>query len=223
MKPYQATPSSPRTHPTRLKRPFTHATEPSPAHRILLRALQTAVMSPDAPTRDDRRWLRLTLDLAREAQQAGSAPVGAVLIDASGHEVARGRNRVGETQTPEHVGKASVAHAEMDLYFSVGKLENPESLTLYTSLEPCLMCGGASALLGVGRVVWVTDDPWGGSGRLIAWSDHPAMQDTEVLPTPDPELEREGARLFAPEAKRAFPDEGWQLWRRRYPAETAGL
>ncbi|WP_291429936.1 nucleoside deaminase [Deinococcus sp.] len=172
---------------------------------------------------EHRRWLQLALDLAREAQQAGSAPVGAVLVDASGHEVARGRNRVAEAQTPEHVGRASVAHAEMDLYFNVGKVENPETLTLYTSLEPCLMCGGASALLGVGRLVWVTDDPWGGSGRLIAWADHPAMQTTEVLPTPDPELEQQGALLFAPEARRAFPDEGWALWQKRYPKETAHL
>ncbi|BBN94141.1 hypothetical protein DEGR_08740 [Deinococcus grandis] len=143
-----------------------------------------------------------------------------MLVNHEGRIIARGRNRVGEAQTPEHVGDASVAHAEMDLYFQVGKLEDPHTLTLYTSLEPCLMCGGASALLGIGRVVWATDDAWGGSGRLIRWTDHPAMQDTVVVPTPHPELEREGALLFAPEAKRAFPDEGWQLWRTRYPQET---
>ncbi|KEF35104.1 dCMP deaminase [Deinococcus sp. RL] len=170
-----------------------------------------------------RRYLQEALALAREAQAAGSAPVGAVLVNARGDIVGRGRNRVGEAQTPEHVGGASVAHAEMDLFFAAGKLEHPAALTLYTSLEPCLMCGGASALLGLGRIVWATDDPWGGSGRLIAWSDHPAMQATEVVRCPDPELEAEGARLFAPEAKRAFPAEGWALWRERYPAETAGV
>ncbi|EYB67728.1 zinc-binding CMP/dCMP deaminase [Deinococcus phoenicis] len=170
-----------------------------------------------------RSHLQEALRLAREAQAAGSSPVGAVLVDARGEVIARGRNRVGEAQSPEHVGAASVAHAEMDVFFSVGKVRDAEHLTLYTSLEPCLMCGGASALLGVGRVVWATDDPWGGSGRLLAWSDHPAMQDTDVVPCPDPELEREGARLFAPEARRAFPEEGWALWRERYPAETADV
>ncbi|MBB5232888.1 nucleoside deaminase [Deinococcus budaensis] len=170
-----------------------------------------------------RLHLQEALQLAREAQEAGSAPVGAVLVNAQGAVIARGRNRVAEAQTAEHVGQASVAHAEMDVFFGVGKLEDPGTLTLYTSLEPCLMCGGASALLGVGRVVWATDDPWGGSGRLIAWSSHPAMQETEVIPTPDPELEAEGALLFAPEAKRAFPEEGWALWRGRYPRETEGV
>ena len=174
-----------------------------------------------APDSDlHRPHLEEALRLAREAQEAGSAPVGAVLVDAAGQVLARGRNRVGEAQTPEHIGAASVAHAEMDLFFQVGKVRNAAELTLYTSLEPCLMCGGASALLGVGRVVWATSDPWGGSGRLIAWSDHPAMQETDVVRCPLPDLEREGALLFAPEAKRAFPEEGWALWRERYPAET---
>ncbi len=169
-----------------------------------------------------RRYLQEALDLAREAQHSGSSPVGAVLVDASGTVVYRGRNRVGEPQSAEHVGGASVSHAEMDVFFQAGKLKDPQSLTLYTSLEPCLMCGGASALLEVGRLVWATDDAWGGAGRLIAWADHPAMQETEVVACPEADLEREGALLFAPEAKRAFPDEGWTLWRRRYPQETEG-
>ena len=146
--------------------------------------------------------------------------MGAVLVNAEGEVILRGRNRVGEPQSAEHVGNASVSHAEMDVFFQAGKLKDPESLTLYTSLEPCLMCGGASALLQVGRLVWATDDAWGGAGRLIAWADHPAMQETEVIACPDAELEREGAALFAPEAKRAFPDEGWALWQQRYPDAT---
>ena len=172
---------------------------------------------------DHSRFLREALAMAREGQAAGSAPVGAVMVGPDGTVLARGRNRVGEAQTPQHVGDASVAHAEMDLFFQMGKLEHPETLTLYTSLEPCLMCGGASALLQVGRVVWATADPWGGSGRLITWADHPAMQDTEVIACPDDALEHEGAALFAPEAKKAFPDEGWALWQQKYPKETKDL
>jgi tRNA(adenine34) deaminase len=179
--------------------------------------------SPPPITLSHRAHLQTALQMAREAVAAGSSPVGAVLVNEQDEVVAKGRNRVGEDQTAEHVGGASVAHAEMDVFFALGKLKNPGKLTLYSSLEPCLMCGGASSLLGVGRVVWATDDAWGGSGRLIKWADHPAMQSTEVLACPYPDLEAEGARLFAPEAKRAFPDEGWALWRERYPAETAEI
>lgn len=179
--------------------------------------------TPQAGESEHAPYLREALKLAREALDAGSAPVGAVMVDQHGQILARGRNRVNDRQDSQHIGQASLAHAEMDLYFQLGRLHQPETLTLYTSLEPCLMCGGASALLGVGRIVWATDDPWGGSGRLIAWSDHPAMQHTQIVAHPDATLETEGARLFAHEACRVFPAEGWKLWRQRYPQETAGL
>jgi tRNA(adenine34) deaminase len=173
----------------------------------------------------EREFLQETLRLARHSVTLGSSPVGALMVNAQGEIIGRGRNRTGEPfdEEQQRPGNASLAHAEMDLYFQLERLKDPETLTLFTSLEPCLMCGGASALLSVGRIVWATDDAWGGSGRLIKWDDHPAMQQTEVRPHPYPDLEQEGARLFAPEAKKAFPDEGWQLWRERYPEETRDL
>ncbi|WP_424950012.1 nucleoside deaminase [Deinococcus sp.] len=178
---------------------------------------------PPPNSQQDRHFLQHALRLAREAQELGSSPVGAVLVSQNGEVIAEGQNRTGEPFGPERVGGASLAHAEMDAFFRAGKLEAPETMTMYTSLEPCLMCGGGSALLAVGRLVWATDDAWGGSGRMIAWDQHPAMKETQVTATPFADLEHDGALLFAPEAKRAFPEEGWAMWRERYPAETAGL
>ena len=173
----------------------------------------------------ERTFLQETLRLARHSVEKGSSPVGAIMVDAQGEIIGRGRNRTQEPfdEDEQRPGNASLAHAEMDLYYQLARLKNPETLTLYTSLEPCQMCGGASALLGVGRIVWATDDAWGGSGRLIEWDEHPAMQQTVVTPHPFADLEQEGARLFAPEAKRAFPEEGWALWQERYPEATQGL
>ncbi|MBB6098370.1 tRNA(adenine34) deaminase [Deinobacterium chartae] len=175
----------------------------------------------------DRRLLEETLTLARRSAEIGSAPVGAVLADSDGTVLARGRNRVAEPWDlrERRIGDASFAHAEMDLYFQLGRLdsERVRGYTLYTSLEPCLMCGGATGMIGVGRIVWATDDPWGGSGRLIRWNEHPAFVQVEVLPCPYEDLEREGARLFAPEAKRAYPEVGWALWRERYPEFAAAV
>lgn len=167
----------------------------------------------------DLDHLRETLRLARLSPDLGSSPVGAVLADAQGRIVARGRNRVHEDWDLQgrHVGDATFAHAEMDLYFQLGRIEDAEHCTLYTSLEPCLMCGGAAGMVGIGRILWACDDPWGGSGRLIKWNQHPAFKAIEVLPCPDEAIEREAAELFAPEAKRAYPDEGWRAWHARYP------
>jgi len=174
-------------------------------------------------TEQDRHFLQHALRLAREAQEMGSSPVGAVLVGPGGEVIAEGQNRTGETFGPERIGGNGLAHAEMDAFFRAGRLDDPSSLTLYTSLEPCLMCGGGSALIAVGRLVWATEDPWGGSGRLIAWDEHPAMKSTEVTATPFADLEHEGAALFAPEAKKAFPEEGWAMWQKRYPEETASV
>jgi len=181
--------------------------------------------TPQFSEQQDRDFLEETLRLARLSVEKGSSPIGAIMVDAQGEIIGRGRNRTGEPfdEDEQRPGNASLAHAEMDLYYQLARLKDPETLTLYTSLEPCLMCGGASALLGVGRIAWATDDAWGGSGRLIAWDKHPAMQQTQVQPHPFADLEAEGARLFAPEAKKAFPEEGWNLWQERYPEETSGL
>lgn len=167
----------------------------------------------------DRQHLEETLRLARTSPEFGSSPVGAVLVDAAGRVIARGRNRVHEAWdlTGHHIGNASFAHAEMDIYFQVGHLQDAAECTLYTSLEPCLMCGGAAGMVGLGRLLWACDDPWGGSGRLIAWDEHPAFRQVEVVAHPYPDLERAGAELFAPEAKRAYPPEGWRKWHERYP------
>jgi tRNA(adenine34) deaminase len=166
----------------------------------------------------DLDHLREALRLAHASPEYGSSPVGAVLADAEGRVLARGRNRVREPWDLQqrHVGDASFAHAEMDIYFQLGRIEDAESLTLYSSLEPCLMCGGASGMVGIGRIIWACDDPWGGSGRLIAWNEHPAFRQIEVVACPDPDIEREAAELFAPEAKRAYPEDGWKAWHRRY-------
>lgn len=171
----------------------------------------------------DRKMLRRALELAEEGQRKGSSPVGALLLGPAGEILAEGFNRVLLPWEPNahRIGQASVAHAEMDVLFQVGKPERPEECTFYTSLEPCIMCGGAIGMLAIGRVVWACDDPWGGSGRLIGWNEHPAYKAIRVEPHPFPDLEAWGAALFAPEARKAYPQEGWSLWKKRYPQACA--
>src|SRR5919201_1572039 len=41
-------------------------------------------------------------------------------------------------------------------------------LTVYTTLEPCVMWAGAVLLHGVGRVVFGARDPLGGAGTLLS-------------------------------------------------------
>ena len=167
----------------------------------------------------DRTMLERALELARYSVSRGSSPIGCVIVDGTGTIISEGRNKSGEPwpKTPQRIGNSGFAHAEMDAFYRVARFENPEDCTVYSSLEPCLMCGGAMGMVGIGRAVWACDDPWGGSGRLIAWNKHPAFVNMKVLASPFDDLEREAALLFAPEAQRVYPAEGWSAWQRHYP------
>jgi tRNA(Arg) A34 adenosine deaminase TadA len=89
---------------------------------------------------------------AHEALAQGQAGVAALL--ATPHEViARGRN------TSQETGDLT-DHAEMVLLHLVGrKLQEMDerlrhSLSLYVTLEPCLMCSAAISYVGIKRIVY---------------------------------------------------------------------
>lgn len=171
----------------------------------------------------DRAMLERCLELARYSLSKGSSPIGSVIVDGTGTIISEGRNKSAEAwpKSPQRIGNSSFAHAEMDAFYRVARLENPEDCTVYSSLEPCLMCGGAMGMIQIGRAVWACEDPWGGSGRLIAWNKHPAFVQMKVRASPFADLEREAATLFAPEARRVYPDQGWLAWQKQYPEVCA--
>jgi tRNA(adenine34) deaminase len=168
---------------------------------------------------DDRKLLERALELARESLSCGSGPVGAVIVDAEGTVISEGRNRAGEPWPLEarEIGGSSLAHAEMTALLHLNELDEAASWTIYSSLEPCLMCSGALAFAGVGRIVWACDDPWYGTARFVPWREHPAFERVVVTPHPFADLELEAARLFAPEAVSVYPEAGIAAWRARYP------
>ena len=101
----------------------------------------------------DESYMRMALDLAREAEVAGEVPVGAVLVMA-GEVIGRGRNCPIERSDP-------TAHAEIlairEACAAVGNYRL-EGATLYTTLEPCVMCAGAMVAARMGRLVFGARD-----------------------------------------------------------------
>jgi len=97
--------------------------------------------------------MRIALDLAREAGEAGEVPVGAVVI-AGGTVVGRGRNSPVERSDP-------TAHAEiLALREAAASLGNYrlENASLYVTLEPCVMCAGALVAARISRLVFGSRD-----------------------------------------------------------------
>ena len=103
------------------------------------------------------RYMRLALEEATLAFDAGEVPVGAVLV--CGNEIiARAHNRVER----EH---DATRHAEL-LCLQEAMAQRGSRLsdcTLYVTLEPCAMCAGAISHARIGRVVFGAEDPKGGA------------------------------------------------------------
>ena len=98
-------------------------------------------------------FMREALALARQAGERGEAPIGAVVV-AGGEIVGRGRNSpIG--------GIDPTAHAEiMALREAARTLGNYrlENATLYSTLEPCVMCAGALVAARVRTLVFGARD-----------------------------------------------------------------
>lgn len=93
------------------------------------------------------------LDLARDAERAGEVPVGAVVV-VDGQIIGRGRNAPVELHDP-------TAHAEMlalrEAAVALGNYR-VERATLYSTLEPCVMCAGALVAARIERLVFGARD-----------------------------------------------------------------
>lgn len=96
-------------------------------------------------------WRRC-LELAWAAYVAGSIPVGSVLTDENGAMVSEGRNRTEEHGTVSGVlSGTSIAHAEVNALARTRPGSYPNH-TLWSSLEPCVMCTGAAMHARIGNI-----------------------------------------------------------------------
>lgn len=93
----------------------------------------------------DQRLLRMAVKEAATGFDEGGVPVGAVLAEGD-TVLATGRNRRVQNADP-------IAHGEMDCLQRAGRQRSYRSLTLYTSLSPCMMCAGTIVQFGIPRVV----------------------------------------------------------------------
>jgi cytosine deaminase len=98
-----------------------------------------------APGEADRKLLRLAYEEALQGYREGGCPIGSVLADGN-RLIAKGRNQRVQKGDP-------IAHGEMDCLRKAGRQKSYRSMTLYTSLSPCMMCAGAIIQFKIPRVV----------------------------------------------------------------------
>ena len=129
----------------------------------------------------DAAWQR-ALAQAWRAHVLGNIGVGAILTDRSGTIIAEGRNRVGDTTAPPgRLHGTYLAHAAIDVLaqLPVGDYDHH---TIWTTLEPCLLCMSAAVTVHVGAVRFAAPDPlWVGIERLPSLNAQAGKRWPEVV------------------------------------------
>ncbi|EDM36418.1 putative cytosine/adenosine deaminase [Pedobacter sp. BAL39] len=106
------------------------------------------------PAAEDEHYMRLALEEANKAYVAEEVPIGAIVV-CKGRIVGRGYNLT------EQLNDVT-AHAEMQAFTAAAQTLGGKYLkdcTIYVTVEPCVMCAGASYWMQVGRLVYGATEP----------------------------------------------------------------
>ncbi|PCJ45499.1 MAG: tRNA adenosine(34) deaminase TadA [Moraxellaceae bacterium] len=112
-------------------------------------------------TEEDHAWMRKALVLAKQAEDLGEVPVGAVIVY-DGELIGEGFNQPISTCDP-------TSHAELVALRAACKKQKNYRLpgaTLYVTLEPCAMCAGALVHARICEVIFAATEPK--SGALVS-------------------------------------------------------
>jgi tRNA(adenine34) deaminase len=125
---------------------------------------------------NDEYFMRQALLEAHKAFDLDEVPVGAVVV-ANNKIIARAHNL---TEKLHDV----TAHAEIQAITSASEYLGSKYLsgcTLYVTLEPCVMCGGALYWSQIDKVVFAARDDKRGAGRITESIYHPKTLVTNGL------------------------------------------
>lgn len=109
---------------------------------------------------NDEYYMKQALEEAKKAYELGEIPVGAIVV-ANDQIIARSHNLT------ERLNDVT-AHAEMQAITSAADFLGGKYLhdcSIYVTLEPCTMCGGALYWSQLKKIVFAASDEKRGAGR----------------------------------------------------------
>lgn len=139
----------------------------------------------------DRAHMHRAIQLALEAETQGNLPIGCV-ISYDGQQVAEGKNAI---WVPEF---DPIRHAEIEALLAVPRelWEGSRKITLYTTLEPCIMCAAAVLQHGAGRVCFGSTDEYGGAGYIFGHMSPYFEEEFKLLEWSGPVMPEECDALY---------------------------
>jgi len=156
---------------------------------------------------DHEHFMRLALQDAQAALSAGEFPVGCVLVRDS-VVLARGARQHSRTNTPRPF---ELDHAEIvalrDLEANHPDIDR-SAITVYSTMEPCLMCYSTLLVNNITRIVYAYEDVMGGGTGLSLATLTPLYRELKISLTPGI-LRRESLELF----RNFFRDPANDYWR----------
>ncbi len=93
----------------------------------------------------DHSFMHLANKQALKSYNEGGLPIGAIMVE-NGQVIANGHNNRIQNNDP-------TAHGEIDCIRNAGRRSRYDTVTLYTTLSPCMMCSGAILQFGIQNVV----------------------------------------------------------------------
>jgi tRNA(adenine34) deaminase len=140
------------------------------------------------------RYMRHCLTLAAEVLDYGEFPIGAIVV--LDGEI------IGAGTATEQRERRLLGHAELLALEQADKLQltsdERRRATLFTNLEPCLMCMGAAMSFFLGEIVYGLESPADGGVRLVqAWErEEEDMPEYQIPDVTGGLLRKESIRLF---------------------------
>ncbi len=140
----------------------------------------------------DMFFMKKAVEEARKALDRKEFPVGCVLVS-QGRIISSGSR-----QGTARGGKNETGHAEM---IALRRMEeeypdtDKSGVSLYCTMEPCLMCYGAALISGIGRIVYAYEDAMGGGTSCDLSRLPPLYRDSPIAVRPGI-LRQESLALF---------------------------
>ena len=156
-------------------------------------------------------FMKTALEQAQDALAQGEFPVGCVLVHRE--EVLVTGARTGTTGD----GKNELDHAEMVALRRLIDFDEPINhgdVTVFCTMEPCLMCYAALILAGIGKIVFAYEDVMGGGSACELSRLNPLYKNSPITVVANV-LRTESLQLF----KAYFSNPTNSYWKQSLLAE----
>ena len=125
---------------------------------------------------------RMCFDLAVQAFWHRSLPVGCIVLDAAGKLISKARAAMVYGSPKSNMTQ----HAEIMALSKIPVPSLEQSLTMYSTIEPCPMCFGAINVARVACLHFGTRDPWAGSTDLVNGNWYMRRKQIDIRPAGAP-------------------------------------